>query len=122
VKTSILLRKRVLVPAAAAVAALAIGGFGWVAAADDGPDRDEVAGGRHEQLDADDDDRLLSVRERAAAERAAVAAVPGGIVTDAEASDDPGVSYEVELRDPRGIEWEVDLDASFALIAKAQDD
>ena len=67
------------------------------------------------------DDRVLSDAERASAAKAATDAVGGGTVTDADASDDPGVAYEVDVRKADGTEWDVDLDSSFAVVHKSID-
>lgn len=188
-KTSNLRRKRIVLPAIAAVAVLAVGGTIWTATADNdvkGDERDRVAtaatgavgGGEavdvetsddrgeayevevrradgseidvtlDENLevvgkdvdDADDDrddrdddaddrtdntpdadDRVLSATERASAEKAALAAVGGGTVRDVEASDDRGAAYDVEVIDKDNVEWDVDLDASFKVLNKVQD-
>ena len=69
----------------------------------------------------DADDRALPDRERAAAERAALAEVDG-TVTDVEASDDPGEAYEVEVTAPDGAEWTVTLDADLAVVDSRVDD
>ncbi len=83
---------------------------------DDGRDNDDDGDG-----DGDDDDRALSPKEKSSATKAAVKAV-GGTVTDVEASDDPGTSYEVEVRTPQGVEWDIDLDRNFAVVSKTKDD
>ncbi|NGZ99857.1 hypothetical protein G5V59_04950 [Nocardioides sp. W3-2-3] len=171
--TTLLRRKRVVLPALATVAALAVGGTVWAASADDvsGDERDRVAAaatkaagggeaveversddrgeayevevrtdGREVEVtldedlkpvaeDRDDDrgdgpdadDRVLTDAERAAAGRAALAAVGGGTVLDVDPSDDPGAAYEAEVRDARGVEWDLDLDASFAVVAQHAD-
>ncbi|GGF47496.1 hypothetical protein GCM10011519_21930 [Marmoricola endophyticus] len=79
---------------------------------------------KREDDGADTDDRALSATERTRAEAAAREAVGGAGTTagDAEASDDPGVAYEVEVRTARGAEWKVDLDRGFAVVGKALDD
>ena len=66
----------------------------------------------------DADDRVLTAAEQASAEKAAVAAVPGGTVIDVDASDDRGVAYEVEVRATDKTEWDVELDAGFAVVRK----
>jgi uncharacterized membrane protein YkoI len=53
--------------------------------------------------DDDADDRALSAKEKSSATKAALKAV-SGTVTDVEASDDPGTSYEVEVRTAQGVE------------------
>lgn len=172
-KTTLLRRKRIVVPAVATVAVLAVGGTLWAASADEvrGDERSRVetaavaaaGGGRVSDVeksdnpgeayevevrledgreldltldddlkvierDTDDaverpdaDDRLLSATERAAAEKAALAAVGSGTVVDVDPSDDPGVAYEVEVRDRSGVEWDVDLDAGFGVVGRVQD-
>ena len=69
----------------------------------------------------DADDRALTATERAAAEKAALAAVGSGTVVDVDPSDDPGVAYEAEVRDAKGLEWDVDLAADFSVVAKDAD-
>jgi uncharacterized membrane protein YkoI len=71
--------------------------------------------------DADADDRALSAKEKSSATKAALKAV-SGTVTDVEASDDPGTSYEVEVRTAQGVEWDIDLDRNFAVVSKTKDD
>ncbi len=67
------------------------------------------------------DDRALSSTERTSAERAALAAVEGGTVTQVEASDDRGESYEVDVRKADNTEWDVTLDADFKVVNKSMD-
>jgi uncharacterized membrane protein YkoI len=86
---------------------------------DDGDDADDTDDARD---DPDADDRALGDTERAAVERAALAAVGGGTVTDAEASDDPGEAYEVEIRAADGTEWTVELDAAYEVLDQRADD
>jgi hypothetical protein len=38
-----------------------------------------------------------------------------------QASDDPGVAYEVDVRAADGTEWDVELAADFAVVNKAVD-
>ncbi|TNM39574.1 hypothetical protein FHP29_11875 [Nocardioides albidus] len=83
-------------------------------------DTDDGADGTDDGADGADD-RVLSADERASVEKAAVEAVGGGTLLEASASDDPGVAYEADVRDGKGVEWNVDLDASFAVVAKAED-
>lgn len=68
-----------------------------------------------------DDDEALTGPARDRAIDAALAAVGGGEVTEAEVGDG-GASYEVEVRLADGTEVEVELDAGFAVIASAPDD
>ena len=82
----------------------------------EGPDGDDRADGD------DADDRVLADAERAAAEKAALAAVGGGTLLELEAADDPGVAYEASVRDGAGAVWDVDLDASYAVVARRLDD
>ena len=70
---------------------------------------------------ADADDRVLSATERRSAERAALAAVGSGRVTDVDASDDRGTAYDVEVTTADGREWDVDLDSSFGVLGKVAD-
>jgi|SRR3954466_11577437 uncharacterized membrane protein YkoI len=99
-------RKRVAIPALCTVAALAIGGTAWAASAHD----DDI------------DERSPSRSAATSAEKAALAAIGTGTVTEVETSDDPGTAYEVEVRTARGVEWDVDLDAKFAVVSKTKDD
>ncbi|QHC67745.1 hypothetical protein GSU68_15010 [Rathayibacter sp. VKM Ac-2759] len=55
--------------------------------------------------------------ELARAGEAALAAVGGGTVTEAERSDDADHAYDVEVTREDGTDVDVDLDASFAVIA-----
>ena len=71
---------------------------------------------------ADTDDPALPDAERASAEKAALDAVGGGTVLDAEKSDDQGVAYEVEVRAADNTEWNVELDPAFTVLAKNADD
>ena len=92
--------KRVIIPALATVAVLAVGGTVWSASADDtvdGPERDKVA---------------------AAAEKAA----GGGKAVDVETSDDRGEAYEVEVRFDDGREVDVALDKDLRVVTKEDDD
>ena len=84
--------------------------------ANDADDANDVRGDRHDR-----DDRVLSPAERAGAEKAALAAVPGTVI-DVEASDDRGVSYDVEVRDADGQAWDVELDADFGVVSTQRDD
>jgi uncharacterized membrane protein YkoI len=65
-------------------------------------------------------DRALTDAERASAEKAALSAVTGGTVLQAEAGDD-GAAYEVEVRGPDNAEWDVELDAAFKVLNKTAD-
>jgi uncharacterized membrane protein YkoI len=87
---------------------------------DDRYDDDRDDSDRDDTDRPDADDRVLTDQEREAAEKAALAAVGGGTVTDVEASDDPGEAYEVEVRDGNK-EWDVALDADFDVVSKVAD-
>lgn len=100
-KTTVLRRKRVVVPALATVAVLAVGGTWWAASAD----ADEVRG--------DERDRVAS---------AAVEAAGGGRAIDVEKSDDPGEAYEVEVRLDDGREVDVTLDEDLRATVERDDD
>ena len=91
--------KRVVIPAVAAVTALAIGGTVWTATADDleGSERDRVAA-------------------------AAIQAAGGGTAVDVESSDDRGEAYEVEVRLDDGTEVDVTLDRDLDVVRKDADD
>lgn len=90
--------------------------------ADDADDADEAADDDAAETGPDTDDRLLTDAERASAEQAALDAVGGGTVVDVEASDDPGVAYDVEVRAADGAEWDVDLDADFRVVRHSLSD
>lgn len=92
--------KRILLPAIAAVAVLAVGGTVWTASADN-----DVKG--------DERDRVAS---------AATGAVGGGEAVDVETSDDQGEAYEVEVRRADGSEIDVTLDKDLKVIGKDADD
>ncbi|HVK30703.1 MAG TPA: hypothetical protein VM575_20375, partial [Nocardioides sp.] len=98
-KTSTLRRKRVVLPALAAVAVLAVGGTVWAASADDvsGDERDRVAA-------------------------AATEAAGGGEAVEVEKADDPGEAYEVEVRLADGSEVDVTLDADLGVVTTDRDD
>ncbi|HWJ09817.1 MAG TPA: PepSY domain-containing protein [Nocardioides sp.] len=97
--TSILRRKRVVLPALATVAVLAVGGTVWAASADDvrGDERDRVAA-------------------------AATKAAGGGEAVEVEKADDPGEAYEVEVRLADGSEVDVTLDADLGVLTTDRDD
>lgn len=63
----------------------------------------------------DADDKPLTDTERASAEKAALAAVPGTVV-EIDRSDDADHAYEVEVRREDGTEAEVELDEKFAVV------
>jgi uncharacterized membrane protein YkoI len=71
--------------------------------------------------DADGDDRAVDAAQRASAEKAALAAVAGGTITEVEAGDDEGVAYEVGVRAADNTEWDVELDAGFTVLRKTVD-
>lgn len=98
-KTSILRRKRVVLPALATVGVLAVGGTVWVASADDvtGDERDRVAA-------------------------AATEAAGGGEAVEVEKADDAGEAYEVEVRLADGSEVDVTLDGDLGVVALDRDD
>ncbi|AIY17638.1 hypothetical protein GUY44_06210 [Pimelobacter simplex] len=98
-RTTALRRKRVVIPALATVAVLAVGGTVWAASAD------EVRG--------DERDRV---------ESAAVAAAGGGRAVDVEKSDDAGEAYEVEVRLDDGREVDVTLDDDLKVLDRDADD
>lgn len=98
-KTSTLRRKRVVLPALATVAVLAVGGTVWAASADDvsGDERDRVA-------------------------TAATEAAGGGEAVEVEKADDPGEAYEVEVRLADGSEVDVTLDSELGVVTVDKDD
>ena len=63
---------------------------------------------------SDDSDLTGADYDRASA--AAIEAAGGGVVTDADRSDDAGVAYEVDVRLDDGTEVDVDLDADFGVV------
>ncbi|GIE95315.1 PepSY domain-containing protein [Paractinoplanes rishiriensis] len=94
------MKKRIVIPTVAAVAALGIGGGVWATAANasdvTGADRDRVAS-------------------------AATQAVGGGEAVEVETSDDQGEAYEVEVRKPDGTEVDVALDKDLKVLSQAAD-
>lgn len=99
-KTSTPRRKRIVLPAIAAIAVLAVGGTIWTATADNDVKGDE--------------------RNRVAS--AATSAVGGGEAVDVETSDDLGDAYEVEVRRADGTEIDVTLDENLKVVGKDADD
>lgn len=98
------MRRRTLVTAAGmtvAAAALVGGGVAW------------ATGG--------DDESPLTGAARARAVAAALAYTGGGTVTETEVGDD-GAAYGVEVRLADGTQVEVQLDASFTVVGREQDD
>lgn len=91
--------KRVIIPAAALVVALGVGGALWGTAANA-----DVSGGDRDRVGA-----------------AAVQAVGGGTVLDVETSDDPGEAWEAEVRKSDGTEVDVALDKDLKVVAQAAD-
>ena len=63
---------------------------------------------------SDDSDLTGADYDRASA--AAIEEAGGGVVTDADRSDDAGVAYEVDVRLDDGTEVDVDLDADFGVV------
>jgi hypothetical protein len=98
-----LTRKRVWIPAVATVAVLGLGGAGvaYAATGDSGP------------LTGDDRDRVG---------QAAVDAVGGGEVLEAETSDDRGEAYEVDVLDATGVEWSISLDDDLQVVTRERED
>lgn len=99
-KTTTLRRKRIVLPAIAAIAVLAVGGTIWTATADN-------------DVQGDERDRVAS---------AATGAVGGGEAVDVETSDDRGEAYEVEVRQADGSEVDVTLDRDLKVVSKDADD
>lgn len=95
--------KRVLIPAIATTAVLAVGAGVAYAVVED--DRD-LAGGQRDR-----------------AEQAALAEVGSGRVLDAEVDDEGGQRlYELEVVDAAGVEWDVVLDEEFGVVLADKDD
>ncbi|AZZ53983.1 PepSY domain-containing protein [Rathayibacter festucae] len=65
--------------------------------------------------DAVDPDDLVG-EELARASEAAIAAIGGGTVTEAERSDDADHAFDVEVTRADGTDVDVDLDASYAVV------
>lgn len=102
--TSRVSRKTIAV--GAAVAALAAGGAGIAYAVGDGESEEQVTG--------PDADKAAS---------AAIDAVGGGTVTEAEYQEADGEGfYEVEVQRPDGSQVEVHLDGQFQPVGTASDD
>ncbi|UMG94412.1 PepSY domain-containing protein [Nocardioides sp. TF02-7] len=93
-------RKRVIIPAVATVAVLAVGGTVWTSTAADDVDGEE--------------------RDRVAA--AATEAAGGGTAVDVETSDDQGEAYEVEVRLEDGSEVDVTLDDDLQVVTRETED
>jgi hypothetical protein len=93
-------RKRVLLPALAAVAVIGVGGTVWTASA-----QDEVRG--------TDRDRAAAAAEKAAG---------GGTAVEVEAGDDAGEAFEVEVRTGDGREVDVALDENLEPLGQDADD
>lgn len=102
-RTSTFRRKRVWIPAVATVAVLGLGGAGvaYAATGDSGP------------LTGSDRDRVGA---------AAIDAVGGGEVLEAETSDDRGEAYEVDVLDATGVEWSISLDEDLQVVTRDRDD
>ena len=69
----------------------------------------------------DDDDQPITGSALAECTAAALAANPGGTVTETEVGDD-GAAYGVEIRLAAGSEVEVNLDENCRVIGQAADD
>ncbi len=98
--TAKLRSKRVLIPTLAAVVALGAGGVVWATTA-------------NADLNGSERDRVSS---------AAIDAVGGGTVVDAESSDDRGQAYDVEVRQDDGTEVDVSLDKDLKVVNQDRDD
>ena len=98
--TAKLRSKRVLIPTLAAVVALGAGGVVWASTA-------------NADLNGSERDRVSS---------AAVDAVGGGTVIDAETSDDRREAYDVEVRKDDGTEVDVSLDKDLKVVNQDRDD
>ena len=83
--------------------------------ADDDRDAPAAASAPTAAAAVDPDDLIGD--ELARASEAALAAVGGGTVTEAERSDDADHAFDVEVTRADGTDVDVDLDASFAVIA-----
>ncbi|MCH1868368.1 hypothetical protein [Nocardioides sp. CFH 31398] len=98
-----LTRKRVWIPAVATVAVLGLGGAGVAYAADG--DNGPLTGGDRDRVGA-----------------AALDAVGGGEVLEAETSDDRGEAYEVDVLDATGVEWSISLDDDLQVVTRERED
>jgi uncharacterized membrane protein YkoI len=115
-------KKTIWIIAAAAGAAVILGGTGIAFAATDG-------------FDNDDDDRETSITESSndaptapvsegwldKASAAALEAAGGGTVTGADVSDDTDHLYSVDVRREDGTEVDVELDENFAVVRLDED-
>ncbi|TDX81053.1 YpeB-like protein with putative protease inhibitory function [Rathayibacter sp. PhB151] len=77
-----------------------------------GDSTDDSTTGATAAVDPDD----LVGEELTRASEAAIAAVGGGTVTEAERSDDPDHAFDVEVTRADGTDVDVDLDASYAVV------
>ncbi|MDY0892166.1 PepSY domain-containing protein [Frigoribacterium sp. CFBP9030] len=84
----------------------------------DDRDGDDVATGSAPgaPTTGDRDDAELTGADYDRASAAAIEAAGGGVVTDADRSDDRDVAYEVDVRLDDGTEVDVDLDADFGVV------
>ena len=84
----------------------------------DDRDGDDVATGSASgaPTTGDRDDAELTGADYDRASAAAIEAAGGGVVTDADRSDDRDVAYEVDVRLDDGTEVDVDLDADFGVV------
>lgn len=98
--TAKLRRKRVIIPAVAALAVLGVGTTVWTSTASD-------------DLDGSERDRVAA---------AATEAAGGGTAVDVEASDDRGAAYEVEVRLDDGTEVDIELDEDLDEVSRDEDD
>jgi uncharacterized membrane protein YkoI len=96
--TSRLRSKRVVIPTAAAVAVLGVGGVVWTTTAS-------------ADIRGDERDRVV----------AAVGESVPGTVVDVESGDQPGEAYEVDVRQDDGTEVEVILDADLQVLREDVD-
>ena len=93
--TTKLRSKRVILPTAAAVVALGIGGVVWTS-------------GANANVQGSERDRIASAATQAV----------GGTAVDVETSDDRGEAYEVEVRLDDGTEVDVSLDKDLTVVSK----
>jgi uncharacterized membrane protein YkoI len=115
-------KRTIWITAAAAAAALALGGTAIAYAATDGFDADDDRPGASQGSDGSDASEQLTGADLEKATKAALDEVGAGEVTDAETEDDGKAAYEVDVLLDSGKSVEVSLDENFEVIATEDDD
>lgn len=113
-------RKRLQIPALAAVAAVLIVGVAIAVADDPGPSASAVET-EVDGAEGADSDQPLGGSDRQRAEAAALEYTGGGTVTETEVGDG-GAAYGVEILRDDGSQIEVHLDENFVVIGTEPDD